>query len=91
MGTSLSVRLTAVAAALVVAAGCTAPATSPDTSRATPYVVATSGEPDTLNPVLNYGVDGGSLIFDALVARDARESSFFYTDVAVIRRYGSRV
>ncbi|WP_433063799.1 ABC transporter substrate-binding protein [Dactylosporangium sp. CS-033363] len=34
-------------------------------------VVATAGEPDTLNPVLNYGVDGASLIFDGLVARDA--------------------
>ncbi|WP_240638543.1 ABC transporter substrate-binding protein [Micromonospora aurantiaca] len=34
-------------------------------------MVATAGEPDTLNPVLNYGPDGASLIFDGLVARDA--------------------
>jgi peptide/nickel transport system substrate-binding protein len=33
-------------------------------------VLATAGEPDTLNPVLGYGVDGASLIFDGLVARD---------------------
>ncbi|GIE99305.1 hypothetical protein [Paractinoplanes rishiriensis] len=32
-------------------------------------MVATSGEPDTLNPVLGYGTDGASLIFDGLVAR----------------------
>ncbi|PRY32333.1 peptide/nickel transport system substrate-binding protein [Pseudosporangium ferrugineum] len=35
-------------------------------------MVAIAGEPDTLNPVLNFGVDGASLIFDGLVARDAQ-------------------
>ncbi|MFE9655812.1 ABC transporter substrate-binding protein [Micromonospora sp. NPDC006431] len=62
-----------LAAAVLVAAGCSSPATPTDAARgAGTLVVATSGEPDTLNPVLNYGVDGGSLIFDGLVARDAR-------------------
>lgn len=37
-------------------------------------VVATGGEPETLNPVLAYGTDGGSLIFDGLVARDDRNA-----------------
>ncbi|MDG4830700.1 ABC transporter substrate-binding protein [Solwaraspora sp. WMMD1047] len=68
------VRGTAVAAAALFAtAGCAAPATSPggpiDSGT---VVVATAGEPEALNPVLNYGVDGASLIFDGLVARDAR-------------------
>ncbi|GAA2709730.1 ABC transporter substrate-binding protein [Micromonospora olivasterospora] len=73
MGKRLSTRVTALAAAVLVTAGCSSPVTSP---AATPgggtLVVATAGEPDTLNPVLNFGVDGGSLIFDGLVARDAR-------------------
>ncbi|MEU0155858.1 ABC transporter substrate-binding protein [Micromonospora fulviviridis] len=70
----LSVRVTAtVAAALLAAAGCSSPtASSGGTSGAGTLVVATAGEPDTLNPVLNYGVDGASLIFDGLVTRDAR-------------------
>lgn len=33
-------------------------------------MLATAGEPDTLDPVLGYGADGASLIFDGLVARD---------------------
>lgn len=56
-------------------AGCSAetptPPGSASTSGAETIVVATAGEPDTLNPVLNYGVDGGSLVFDGLLARDA--------------------
>jgi peptide/nickel transport system substrate-binding protein len=61
---------TAVAAALALTA-CSAPAATSSTSAGGPFVVATSGEPDTLNPVLGYGSDGASLIFDGLVARDA--------------------
>ncbi|MEU5907902.1 ABC transporter substrate-binding protein [Micromonospora sp. NPDC047467] len=74
MSKTFSARVTAVvvAAALAVS-GCSSSATpSGGTSAAGTFVVATAGEPDTLNPVLNYGVDGGSLIFDGLVARDAR-------------------
>ncbi|MFG3690336.1 ABC transporter substrate-binding protein [Micromonospora sp. NPDC047740] len=73
MGKPLSTRVAALTAAVLVAAGCSSPATPTDAARgAGTLVVATSGEPDTLNPVLNYGVDGGSLIFDGLVSRDAR-------------------
>ncbi|MFJ6952117.1 ABC transporter substrate-binding protein [Micromonospora aurantiaca (nom. illeg.)] len=68
------VRVAAVlAAALLAAAGCSSPTASTGGPKgADTLVVATAGEPDTLNPVLNYGVDGASLIFDGLVARDAR-------------------
>lgn len=68
------VRVAAMlAAVLLAAAGCSSPTTSTDgTGNAGTLVVATAGEPDTLNPVLNYGVDGASLIFDGLVTRDAR-------------------
>ncbi|WP_422733187.1 ABC transporter substrate-binding protein [Micromonospora sp. WMMD558] len=70
----MSARVTAAAVAAVLAvAGCSSSATpSGGSDGAGTVVVATAGEPDTLNPVLNYGVDGGSLIFDGLVARDAR-------------------
>ncbi|GIF69290.1 hypothetical protein Ais01nite_73250 [Asanoa ishikariensis] len=61
-----------VACALALAACSTSPTTSGAAASADrTFVVATAGEPDTLNPVLNYGVDGASLIFDGLVARDA--------------------
>ncbi|WP_243707801.1 ABC transporter substrate-binding protein [Micromonospora sp. KC606] len=74
MGTPLPTRTASlVGAALLIATGCSSPtATSATGGGARTLVVATAGEPDTLNPVLNYGVDGGSLIFDGLVARDAR-------------------
>ncbi|MEU9507039.1 ABC transporter substrate-binding protein [Micromonospora sp. NPDC048170] len=74
MGTPVSKRVTAIAVAGVLAvAGCSSPTTT-STGAGGPgtLVVATGGEPDALNPVLNYGVDGGSLIFDGLVARDDR-------------------
>ncbi|MGV9977068.1 ABC transporter substrate-binding protein [Micromonospora wenchangensis] len=72
--TSRSVRVPALLGiVLAVVAGCASPTPS-STGRTgnVPVVVATAGEPDTLNPVLNYGPDGASLIFDGLVARDAR-------------------
>nr|WP_062336582.1 ABC transporter substrate-binding protein [Herbidospora sakaeratensis] len=47
---------------------CAAPApSSPDDT----FVLGMSSEPDTLNPVLGYGADGGSLLYDGLVRRDA--------------------
>ncbi|WP_349879247.1 ABC transporter substrate-binding protein [Micromonospora sp. HUAS YX12] len=67
------VRVAAMLAALLATVGCSSPtASTGGTGNAGTLVVATAGEPDTLNPVLNYGVDGASLIFDGLVARDAR-------------------
>lgn len=59
------------AAALFALGACSSPAVTGSSSASDTFVVATAGEPDTLNPVLNYGVDGASLIFDGLVARDA--------------------
>ncbi|MGW4501852.1 ABC transporter substrate-binding protein [Micromonospora sp. NPDC004336] len=74
MGTPVSVRVAAMAVGAVLAvAGCTSPTTSTaGAGAAGTLVVATAGEPETLNPVLNYGVDGASLIFDGLVGRDER-------------------
>src|SRR5688500_674385 len=65
-------RLLAAAAGIVLLAACSSTPAAPGSSAAdTTFAVATAGEPDTLNPVLNYGVDGASLIFDGLVTRDA--------------------
>jgi peptide/nickel transport system substrate-binding protein len=68
-------RLVAAAAGVLVLAACASVPATPGSSAANgTIVVATAGEPDTLNPVLNYGVDGASLIFDGLVARDAKNA-----------------
>ncbi|MEH0970316.1 ABC transporter substrate-binding protein [Micromonospora sp. CPCC 205546] len=73
MGTRVSRRVAAVAVVGVLAlTGCSSPTATSTGAGGGTLVVATAGEPDALNPVLNYGVDGGSLIFDGLVARDAR-------------------
>ncbi|MEV4661140.1 ABC transporter substrate-binding protein [Micromonospora echinofusca] len=73
MRTRVSRRVTAVAVAGVLAlTACSSPTTTSTGAGGGTLVVATAGEPDALNPVLNFGVDGGSLIFDGLVARDAR-------------------
>lgn len=50
---------------------CSSPSTS-DGDAGKTFVVATAGEPDTLNPLLGFGVDGASMIFDGLVARDSK-------------------
>lgn len=63
--------LAAVMGALLLTACSSTSATSGPSATSSTFVVATAGEPDTLNPVLNFGVDGASLIFDGLVARDA--------------------
>ncbi|MDG4760504.1 ABC transporter substrate-binding protein [Micromonospora sp. WMMD710] len=63
--------VTTAAAGMLALAACSAPATPDDAAGAATLVVATADEPEALNPVLNYGVDGASLIFDGLVARDA--------------------
>ncbi|GIF37922.1 ABC transporter substrate-binding protein [Actinoplanes xinjiangensis] len=60
-----------VAVILLALTACSVPAGTGSTSAGRTFVVATSGEPDTLNPILGYGSDGASLIFDGLVARDA--------------------
>jgi peptide/nickel transport system substrate-binding protein len=63
-----------VAVALLALTACSAPAGTGSTSAGRTFVVATAGEPDTLNPILGYGTDGAALIFDGLVARDAGNS-----------------
>ncbi|MEE3919466.1 hypothetical protein V2I01_17445 [Micromonospora sp. BRA006-A] len=53
------VRVAAVLAAALLATACSSPtAPTGGPNGAGTLVVATAGEPDTLNPVLNYGVDG---------------------------------
>ncbi|MFI5496298.1 ABC transporter substrate-binding protein [Actinoplanes sp. NPDC051859] len=59
-----------VVAGMLALSACSSPSSTGSSAAPDTFVVATSGEPDTLNPVLNYGVDGASLIFDGLVARD---------------------
>ena len=60
--------------ALSALTACSAPAATGTGPAGDTFVVATSGEPDNLNPVLGYGADGASLIFDGLVARDERNA-----------------
>lgn len=56
---------------LAVTAGCS---TSDDSTRrvADSVVVGIANEPETLSPLLGYGKDGNSKIFDGLLRRDAR-------------------
>ncbi|MGV9451637.1 ABC transporter substrate-binding protein [Streptomyces sp. NPDC003635] len=71
--TTRRIRGTAVTAAMVTAAGvaaCSAPG-SGDGGVADSVVIAVASEPDTLSPLLGYGKDGNSKIFDGLLARDA--------------------
>ncbi|MFF0175900.1 ABC transporter substrate-binding protein [Micromonospora profundi] len=86
------VASTAATGALVLA-GCSAPSTPDGSSGGTTLVVATSDEPDALNPVLNYGVDGASLIFDGLVARaaDNRLVAGLATDLPLLSADGRTV
>ncbi|MFD6566111.1 ABC transporter substrate-binding protein [Micromonospora profundi] len=86
------VASTAATGALLLA-GCSAPSTPDGPSGGTTLVVATSDEPDALNPVLNYGVDGASLIFDGLVARaaDNRLVAGLATDLPLLSADGRTV
>ncbi|MFV0132811.1 ABC transporter substrate-binding protein [Streptomyces sp. HMX87] len=67
---------TAAAAAAAMAAGvtaCSAPAGSGgagDGKAGDSVVIGVASEPDTLSPLLGYGKDGNSKIFDGLLARD---------------------
>ncbi|MFI1994919.1 ABC transporter substrate-binding protein [Actinoplanes sp. NPDC020271] len=63
-----------LAVAALLFAGCSDPSTAGSGAAAGTLVVATASEPDTLNPVLGYGSDGASLIFDGLVARDGQNA-----------------
>ncbi|MCZ9346197.1 ABC transporter substrate-binding protein, partial [Streptomyces sp. TRM76130] len=68
------IRGAAVAAALAVGAGaCSAPGGSGGDGKggAESVVIGVASEPDTLSPLLGYGKDGNSKIFDGLLARGA--------------------
>ncbi|WP_405765133.1 ABC transporter substrate-binding protein [Streptomyces sp. NBC_01538] len=61
-----------VAAIMTGAAACSAPGGSAGSGKAADSVViGVASEPDTLSPLLGYGKDGNSKIFDGLLARDA--------------------
>ncbi|MCA6092929.1 ABC transporter substrate-binding protein [Streptomyces sp. SCA3-4] len=73
--TARSVRgVAAVATAGVLAggvAGCSAPGGSGGAGAKDSLVVGLANEPETLSPLLGYGKDGNSKIFDGLLRRDA--------------------
>ncbi|MEV5725018.1 ABC transporter substrate-binding protein [Streptomyces pharetrae] len=71
--TARRIRGAAVTAAMTVAvAACSAPGdTAGDGRAAESVVIGVASEPDTLSPLLGYGKDGNSKIFDGLLARDA--------------------
>ncbi|MEU6912324.1 ABC transporter substrate-binding protein [Streptomyces olindensis] len=68
------IRGAAATAALAAAVtACSAPGSggSGDAKSAASVVIGVASEPDTLSPLLGYGKDGNSKIFDGLLARDA--------------------
>ncbi|MET9501954.1 ABC transporter substrate-binding protein [Streptomyces sp. NPDC006622] len=72
--TTRRIRSAAVAAAVAATgiAACSAPGNGGSDGRAADSVViGVASEPDTLSPLLGYGKDGNSKIFDGLLARDA--------------------
>ncbi|CAL9613749.1 Oligopeptide-binding protein AppA [Streptomyces sp. enrichment culture] len=71
--TTRRIRGAAVAAAMACgAAACSAPGGGADGgASAESVVIGVASEPDTLSPLLGYGKDGNSKIFDGLLARDA--------------------
>ena len=68
------IRGAAVAAAVAVTgvAACSAPGGGTDGGNsADSVVIGVASEPDTLSPLLGYGKDGNSKLFDGLLSRDA--------------------
>ncbi|WP_367129312.1 ABC transporter substrate-binding protein [Saccharothrix sp. HUAS TT1] len=59
-----------VAAGLVVA--CTSPDGGSGANTGQSIVIGAGSEPENLNPILGYGPDGASKVFDGLVSRDAQ-------------------
>ncbi|GHB17012.1 hypothetical protein GCM10010377_03530 [Streptomyces viridiviolaceus] len=70
--TTRPIRTAAVATALAAGlAACSAPGGgTDDAENAGSVVIGVASEPDTLSPLLGYGKDGNSKIFDGLLARD---------------------
>ncbi|MEU1183715.1 ABC transporter substrate-binding protein [Streptomyces sp. NPDC005820] len=73
--TTRRIRGAAVTAAMVTGlAACSAPSSGEgdgDSKAAESVVIGVASEPDTLSPLLGYGKDGNSKVFDGLLARDA--------------------
>ncbi|PZM88990.1 MAG: 4-phytase, partial [Actinobacteria bacterium] len=65
------IAIAAVAASLVATAACASTGQQSAAPTDT-LVIGARSEPDVLNPVLGYGADGASLIFDGLVSRDEK-------------------
>ncbi|MFI6373419.1 ABC transporter substrate-binding protein [Streptomyces sp. NPDC050546] len=67
------IRGAAVTAALAAAVtACSAPSSGGQSdAKSGSVVIGVASEPDTLSPLLGYGKDGNSKIFDGLLARDA--------------------
>ncbi len=63
--------LTIVTATALAAAGCSAPSSGPVGSEPGAMVLGSAYEPESLHPLLGYGEDGASKIFDGLVDHDA--------------------
>ncbi|MFE9771711.1 ABC transporter substrate-binding protein [Streptomyces sp. NPDC005931] len=62
-----------LAATAVTVTACSAPGvTAEGAASAGSVVIGVASEPDTLSPLLGYGKDGNSKLFDGLLARDAR-------------------
>ncbi|MGW0815795.1 ABC transporter substrate-binding protein [Streptomyces viridiviolaceus] len=70
--TTRPIRTAAAATALAAGlAACSAPGGGTDgAENADSVVIGVASEPDTLSPLLGYGKDGNSKIFDGLLARD---------------------
>ncbi|MFK0222266.1 ABC transporter substrate-binding protein [Streptomyces vinaceus] len=64
-------RATLAAALITGVAACSAPGPAPGGGAADAAVVGIANEPETLSPLLGYGKDGNSKIFDGLLAHDA--------------------
>lgn len=71
--TTRRLRGAAVAAVVITGlAACSAPSSgSGDDTSADSVVIGVGYEPDTFSPLLGYGKDGNSKIFDGLLTRDA--------------------
>ncbi|MGW3466238.1 ABC transporter substrate-binding protein, partial [Streptomyces olivaceoviridis] len=66
------IRTAAAAALLIGVAACSAPGDGTGSGDvADSVVIGVASEPDTLSPLLGYGKDGASKIFDGLLTRDA--------------------
>ncbi|MFF4298133.1 ABC transporter substrate-binding protein [Streptomyces vinaceus] len=64
-------RATLAAALITGVAACSAPGPAAGGGAADAAVVGIANEPETLSPLLGYGKDGNSKIFDGLLAHDA--------------------